>query len=307
MVKTLIFNSKGMPSRLDSSIKTPKDLHWIHVDEKDDEKVYDMISYELSDLGISHNLSKHPRPSIRYSKKYQIIKLAFPREAGIYIQETENLVVRFLVSKKYIITMSNNSEEINAILNDIYINKKKLSNVSEIFVEILSHLINKSYESLDSIDATLNEIQSNIFANKNKKTNFQKSETMRDNIYHLYAYLIAGNEIFDELRMKRSFIKNDVDLERIRSRFYHIKDIVGGQKESLGHMADVYLGVLSANMGKYMYKLTILGSILLVPAIISGLYGMNIPLPDMGFWSIVGISVALSLASGLFMAWWAKK
>jgi magnesium transporter len=64
----------------------------------------------------------------------------------------------------------------------------------------------------------------------------------------------------------------------------------------LNNITNLYLSALSTKMNENMYKLTIIGSILLVPTVIASLYGMNVQLPPLGFWEIVWVSIALSLA-----------
>ena len=54
-------------------------------------------------------------------------------------------------------------------------------------------------------------------------------------------------------------------------------------------------------MNEAIYRLTILGTVVLIPTLVSGLFGMNVPLPNLSFWQITISSILLSVAGLLIM------
>ena len=70
---------------------------------------------------------------------------------------------------------------------------------------------------------------------------------------------------------------------------------------------DAYGSIISNNLNSVMKFLTSITIFLAVPTMISGFWGMNVPVPftdsTLGFWGIIGFSAILTL----IVAIWLKK
>ncbi|HVG95062.1 MAG TPA: magnesium transporter CorA family protein [Planctomycetota bacterium] len=85
-----------------------------------------------------------------------------------------------------------------------------------------------------------------------------------------------------------------------------VHDSLDDHRETLGGLRDTYLGVLNNRMSEVMKTLTLFSALLLPLAFITGLFGMNVPLPlreePASFWIVLGLCLVLSLGGFRFMA-----
>ena len=77
-----------------------------------------------------------------------------------------------------------------------------------------------------------------------------------------------------------------------------LHDSLEDHRETLGGLRDTYLGVISNRMNEVMKSLTVFSVLLLPLAFLTGLFGMNVPVPfgshPYGFWIVLGICGAIS-------------
>lgn len=80
-------------------------------------------------------------------------------------------------------------------------------------------------------------------------------------------------------------------------------------RDILSGTMDAFASVISNNLNMVMKFLTSITIIIAVPTLFASLWGMNVKVPftdsPIGFWLVVGISLILSLITGIFL--WKKK
>lgn len=87
-----------------------------------------------------------------------------------------------------------------------------------------------------------------------------------------------------------------------------LHDSLDDHRETLGGLRDTYLGVISNRMNEVMKSLTVFSVVLLPLAFVTGLWGMNVPVPfaahPWGFWAVVAVCVGIA---GLFLRFMARR
>lgn len=78
-----------------------------------------------------------------------------------------------------------------------------------------------------------------------------------------------------------------------------LHDSLDDHRETLGGLRDTYLGVIGNRTNEVMKSLTVFSAILLPLAFVTGLWGMNVPVPfggsAVGFWLVLGICATVSV------------
>jgi Mg2+ and Co2+ transporter CorA len=79
---------------------------------------------------------------------------------------------------------------------------------------------------------------------------------------------------------------------------------------TLDHLSQTYDSILNNNLNDVMKFMTVWSLLLTVPTIVTGFYGMNVPLPAQhspwGWIITIGITLALWLVMGLFLHRWMR-
>ena len=94
---------------------------------------------------------------------------------------------------------------------------------------------------------------------------------------------------------KAKFVKQSDFDAYVEDRLLFAIDSIDTIRESLNNISNLHLTNLSHRMNESMHKLTVIGSLLLIPTVIASLFGMNVALPPLDFWTIIAISVILSM------------
>jgi len=79
-----------------------------------------------------------------------------------------------------------------------------------------------------------------------------------------------------------------------------LHDSLDDHRETLGGLRDTYLGVIGNRTNQVMKSLTVFSALLLPLAFVTGLWGMNVPVPfadhAWGFWLVLGVCCTVSIA-----------
>ena len=128
-----------------------------------------------------------------------------------------------------------------------------------------------------------------------------------------FSTSLKANEIVLEKMLKTNAIKRYPDDEDL------LEDVIVENKQAiemctiyrdiLSGTMDAFASVISNNLNMVMKFLTSITIIIAVPTLFASLWGMNVKVPftdsPIGFWLVVGISLILSLITGIFL--WKKK
>ena len=99
--------------------------------------------------------------------------------------------------------------------------------------------------------------------------------------------------------------KNEFE-EHIEDRLLYANDLIETLKVSLNNLNNLYANNISTRLNESMHRLTILGTLFLIPTLIASLFGMNMPLPQLNFWEVVtgSLLISVSVAFALKKAKW---
>ncbi len=128
-----------------------------------------------------------------------------------------------------------------------------------------------------------------------------------------FSTSLKANEIVMEKMMKTNAIKRYPDDEDL------LEDVIVENKQAiemcaiftniLSNTMDAFASVISNNLNIVMKLLASITIIMAIPAILSSFWGMNVGIPFkdtvFGFWFVVGLSVVLSIVTGIIL--WRKK
>ena len=100
-------------------------------------------------------------------------------------------------------------------------------------------------------------------------------------------------------------LKNKEDFTELYYDALQIFDAAKVQREILLHLFSLQSIISTAKLNEYLNRLTVLALIIMIPTLISGVYGMNIPLPFMhsphAFYIVIGFMLAATLIGlGIF-------
>jgi Mg2+ and Co2+ transporter CorA len=206
------------------------------------------------------------------------------------------LQITFIILRKKIITISNfENKDINSILQRITM-EKDITGVTNIFSFILDRMIESSIKRLDKMEDTLEEKEKLVMSGKKNKNFLYENNDIKDELYYTIKNLKGNLEVVeDALGGKVKFLNLKYFGEHMQDRFLYLLDFCESLREYVINLNNEYISMISFETNNHIYRLTIIGSLLILPTIISGFFGMNVDVPNLSFMQIVGATFGLSI------------
>ncbi len=278
-----------------------KDLVWIDVQSPSQDEVRSLMEeFSIHPLVADELLGPTLRPKVDLYPEFIYLILHFPTISHKH-DGGEDQEIDFIIGKKFIITAHYDQVdqlhefakvfEVNSILDK--------SNIGYHAGFILFYILKDLYKMLDGeldhINHDFNEIQSKIFAGKERDMVNSISHINRDLLNFkqilrphkevLESFEVAGTKFFGE--------EFSYYLRTIVGEFYKLSSILDGHRETILDLRDTNDSLLTTKTNDIMKTLTVTAFIILPLTFIGQIFGMsipNIPLMDNpnAFWIIVG-------------------
>ncbi len=322
MIRYVLFNQKGSQkkgSRLDYPKLGKKDYLFIFLTRASKEEI-DKVSADFKfDKSPLMNFTKET-----HSRRYITVPFQLVMKS-VYIEgnKTEFTNLLFVLTNNCLVVASQKeSSYYNELVDHLYeeFDKTEVRSIVHVFSNFLQEDVDENYEVLGKIEDRIKEIEF-------KAASFEREEKISvDDVIYLKSQLFkmsrqfwAVARVLSLIRMGVARIEIDPEsvhlLLDIHETFLHQIDVAAAQKEMLSDALNVYATGLTARLATtsnelniIVKRLTAYSLILIAPAVVTGLYGMNfayIPLANFkwGFYLLTGVVVLIM--GGIFV--YAKK
>ncbi len=141
----------------------------------------------------------------------------------------------------------------------------------------LDEIVSNYFKVFDDIEEKIEDVE-HIVLKKPTKSNLEKIFEVKKSLIFLHKALSANREAITSI--EKGFVKK---LSLADSRYFRdlyqdivqLIDIEETYRDILTGVIDIHLSSISNNINDVMRKLTVYGSFVLVPTLISSIYGMN--------------------------------
>ncbi len=178
--------------------------------------------------------------------------------------------------------------------------------------EIYSAVIKDYFLRMDKIEDKIDKIEEQVVHKPDKEV-VSDIFAIKKTLIYFHKALNANKEVFFELHRgnyKAIFPKNRKLFFELYNESVQLVDMVAIFRDVLTGTLDIYMSSISNNMNEIMKKLTVVASFILIPTLISGIYGMNFAanspynMPELywqyGYFFAIGLMVVSVLASYLY-------
>ncbi|PLW79330.1 magnesium and cobalt transport protein CorA [Candidatus Woesearchaeota archaeon] len=253
-------------------------------------------TFGISFSDLEKGLDPEERPTIENFETYNRITISAPIGSN---GQSKTISLSFFVGDNYLIILSKKKIPLFDKLNNL---PKKT--YDEAFGKDISHLlhfymyqaINEYFHVIDEIEDEIDKIENKLFKNVNKSI-LKNIFSLKKTLIYFHKSLVANREVFLSIDKETISQIKKSDLKNYRNLYFDINqliDMVGTHREILTGSMDIYMSAVSNNLNEVMKKLTVYASYIMVPTLISGIYGMNFQhLPEI-YWKY-GYFFALGL------------
>ena len=257
---------------------------WINLDLDKLKKLEDLSEiYGLDKETIEYALDKNERAHMDYHREngtvtfiYNVLDLE--KDKDYY----EAIPMTFIVENKRMITISNHK---NAYVIDqmlAYLDSHELLSIYKFLFASLEIISNAYYPIIEKMDKSKDEVNSLLRQRTTKKNLFALSDLETGMVY-LTAAAKQNRLLLEHIQghaLYRRF--NDVEREQFDDAMIEAHQLVSMTdliSQVLQQLSASYNNILNNNLNDSLTILTIISVLLAVLAVITGFFGMNVPLP----------------------------
>ena len=257
---------------------------WINLDVEKIKNLEDLSKiYGLDKETIEYALDKNERAHMDYNREngtvtfiYNVLDLE--KDKDYY----EAIPMTFIVENKRMITISNHK---NAYVIDqmlAYLDSHELLSIYKFLFASLEIISNAYYPIIEKMDKSKDEVNSLLRQRTTKKNLFALSDLETGMVY-LTAAAKQNRLLLEHIQghaLYRRF--NDVEREQFDDAMIEAHQLVSMTdliSQVLQQLSASYNNILNNNLNDSLSILTIISVLLAVLAVITGFFGMNVPLP----------------------------
>lgn len=257
---------------------------WINLDVEKIKNLEDLSEiYGLDKETIEYALDKNERAHMDYNREngtvtfiYNVLDLE--KDKDYY----EAIPMTFIVENKRMITISNHK---NAYVIDqmlAYLESHELLSIYKFLFASLEIISNAYYPIIEKMDKSKDEVNSLLRQRTTKKNLFALSDLETGMVY-LTAAAKQNRLLLEHIQghaLYRRF--NEVEREQFDDAMIEAHQLVSMTdliSQVLQQLSSSYNNILNNNLNDSLTVLTIISVLLAVLAVITGFFGMNVPLP----------------------------
>ena len=257
---------------------------WINLDVEKIKNLEDLSEiYGLDKETIEYALDKNERAHMDYNREngtvtfiYNVLDLEKDKEYY------EAIPMTFIVENKRMITISNHK---NAYVIDqmlAYLDSHESLSIYKFLFAGLEIISNAYYPVIEEMDKSKDEISALLRQTTTKKNLFALSDLETGMVY-LTAAAKQNRLLLEHIQghaLYRRF--NDVEREQFDDAMIEAHQLVSMTdliSQVLQQLSASYNNILNNNLNDSLSILTIISVLLAVLAVITGFFGMNVPLP----------------------------
>ena len=257
---------------------------WINLDIEKIKNLEDLSEiYGLDKETIEYALDRNERAHMDYNREngtvtfiYNVLDLEKDKEYY------EAIPMTFIVENKRMITISNHK---NAYVIDqmlAYLDSHELLSIYKFLFASLEIISNAYYPIIEKMDKSKDEVNSLLRQRTTKKNLFALSDLETGMVY-LTAAAKQNRLLLEHIQghaLYRRF--NEVEREQFDDAMIEAHQLVSMTdliSQVLQQLSSSYNNILNNNLNDSLTVLTIISVLLAVLAVITGFFGMNVPLP----------------------------
>lgn len=257
---------------------------WINLDVEKIKNLEDLSEiYGLDKETIEYALDKNERAHMDYNREngtvtfiYNVLDLE--KDKDYY----EAIPMTFIVENKRMITISNHK---NAYVIDqmlAYLDSHELLSIYKFLFASLEIISNAYYPIIEKMDKSKDEVNSLLRQRTTKKNLFALSDLETGMVY-LTAAAKQNRLLLEHIQGHALYRKfNEVEREQFDDAMIEAHQLVSMTdliSQVLQQLSSSYNNILNNNLNDSLTVLTIISVLLAVLAVITGFFGMNVPLP----------------------------
>jgi magnesium transporter len=282
-------------AEIDAVVGEPGRIVWVDVSEP-----------EEADLEcLQHEFHLHPLAMEDVRKHHQRPKLEhYPTHSFLVAYSADLQEVDFFVGPNWVVSVREEDAEGRGWPVELARTRFDRTHANDLtpgflLYVLLDELVDGYFDATDRAEDALEGLEERIFGEElaDERAVQQELFEVRRRLLVFRRAVVPLREVVGSLMRREVDWVDDMTAIHLQDVYDHVLravDLLDGQRELMGNAVDAHLAIISNRMNGVMKKMTSWGAILLVSALVAGIYGMNFEhMPELK-WRY-GYAYALSL------------
>ena len=257
---------------------------WIDLDVDKIKNMEDLSDiYGLDKETIEYALDRNERAHMDYNRETETVTFIYnvldlEKDKEYY----EAIPMTFIVEKQRMITISNHKNAYVIDQMSAYLDSHESLSIYKFLFSGLEIISNAYYPVIEEMDKSKDEISALLRQTTTKKNLFALSDLETGMVY-LTAAAKQNRLLLEHIQSHALYRRfNDVEREQFDDAMIEAHQLVSMTdliSQVLQQLSSSYNNILNNNLNDSLTILTIISVLLAVLAVITGFFGMNVPLP----------------------------
>lgn len=306
MITVRSFANNKLETTTIEKINFLKKIVWIDCENPTKEEISALIKkIGVYSSDIADCLDQSEKPRLQREQDYFFFIM------GVPIKKDGKLATSplgFFVGKRFLLTI--HKFKVKA-LDDFVKNEESLKPVFEqgkerIIYNLLMSVLKDFYVIIEGFEQGLEKIESKVIKQESGRVQNDILDSKKSLLYARRT-LMDNRDVINSIK-ESALVKRRELLYDLHIEFVQQIDMVEMARERLTAVLEIYFSSVSNRLNEVMKSFTVIASLILLPTLISGIYGMNfvaLPLKEhnYGFW----IMLAVMLFSVSLMVFFFKR
>lgn len=265
-------------------MKEMKDNFWITVDSTLPGDLANLYKqYNIDKDIIKYSLDQNERAHFSFDKPTQTFVLIYniPNKNKVD-NHYETVPITFVLKKDIIITITNKTNQYIIEQLDAFLKQNPNISSFEFLFSSLFIITDTFFGYVDEMNAGVKEISSRLKV-KTSKTKLLLLSDLETGVLFFEAAAKQNAVVLDQIKNHTIYKQlKSPEIDELDDAMIEAKQLVemtNLTSNMLEKLAGTYNNILNNNLNDTMRILTVLSILLTVPTIITGFFGMNMPLP----------------------------
>lgn len=257
---------------------------WINLNTENREELKELYTeYKIDEEIIDYSLDENERAHLDYDKMTNTLVLIYnvPNRAKID-NHYETIPMTFIVTKQSLITVTNQKNHYVFFEMKKFLEKNPELSIFEFLFSSLFLITDFFFPFVEEMNSERIKVNKKL-KEKTSKQNLLSLSDLETGIVFLVSASKQNAVLLEQIRTHSIYKQlNDKEKEELDDALIEAKQLVEMTQLSsqiLQQLSGTYNNVLNNNLNETMKILTVLSVLLTIPTIITGFFGMNMPLP----------------------------
>ncbi|MDF1698875.1 MAG: magnesium/cobalt transporter CorA [Saprospiraceae bacterium] len=272
------------------------------------------IAFGVHTLAMEDIVDVHKRPSYEeYRAGHFISFKSF--EYDPKLKEVISQTISLFFGKGFVLSFQEHEDDVfKGVRERISTSRGRIRQKGSDYLAyaIIDGIVDRYYQVIDSIEETLEEIESTI-SNEVDAMNKGELHQTKINLIKVRKSVVPLREALNQfIRSESDLIdpKTEIFLRDVYDHTIQIVESTDTLRDILGGLQDLYISEISLKMNKIMQVLTIVTAVFVPLSFLTGLYGMNFEvIPELkyqyGYFILWGVMLVITI--GMFWMFKHKK